>query len=66
MIITRDIDKPVEALQSVMQRRAGYIATILQLNAFVEDKRRQLSGSRYYNDYMVWDIFGNLQTLLKF
>ena len=39
-------DRPVEALQSVMQRRAGYIATMLHLNAIVEEKRRQLSGSR--------------------
>ena len=38
--------KPIEELQSVMQRRAGYIATMLQLNALVEDRRRQLSGNR--------------------
>jgi len=43
--ITENPLKPIEELQCVMQRRAGYIATMLQLNALVEDRRRQLSGN---------------------
>ena len=39
-------DNAVNILQSVMQRRAGYIATMLQINAMVEEKRRILSGGR--------------------